>query len=227
MKTFYQDLNKILEWDVLTWSKGLSFWNYKIKEKNFKTVLEIGCGKGGICYFFIHYSNFKKITGSDLNSNFQDIYNLKKNQKFTYKKIDALNTNFPDKHFDVVCFKSVLGGIARENQNLKLELVMKEINRVLKENGELLFMENLKGSLIHAQIRKMFRPWGKSWNYISFSELNNYFKVFKQHEIKTFGFFSAFAPNNTLIKKIFYLIDHLFIFKNLNYMCYGYAKKKN
>tara|TARA_B100002051_G_C16693313_1_gene616733 strand:- start:825 stop:1514 length:690 start_codon:yes stop_codon:yes gene_type:complete len=229
MNRFKKDLNKILDWDVFTWSKGLYFWDRRISKNKFKNILEIGCGKGGICFYLVKYTNIKKVCASDINSDFKHFHNFKKfKNKIFYKKIDALKIDFSDQTFDAVCFKSVLGGILEYDKTYKLDIVFKEINRVLKDEGELLFMENLRGSIFHSLLRKIFRPWGKRWNYLSFyklnSTLNNYFE---SYEIRTFGFFSVFISDKFIIKKIFNLLDNLLIFKNLNYMCYGYGKKKS
>lgn len=71
--------------------------------------------------------------------------NLKANA--TVIKMNAENLEFPDESFDLVVGMAIL-------HHLDLELVLPEISRVLKENGEAIFLEPLGGNPIINYYRK-------------------------------------------------------------------------
>ena len=101
----------------------------------------------------------------------------------------------PDDSFDIVCFKSVLGGIGRGDRYDRQQKAISEMHRVLKPDGQLFFAENLKGSGVHRFARERFVSWGKDWRYVNLDEVRNLLSGFGDVHLGTYGFFGAFGRN--------------------------------
>ena len=130
--------------------------------------------------------------------------------------------------FDIVILKSVLGGIGSNNKSINISTTLEKIHNALKPGGELLFVENLKGSPLHQFFRKRFVRWGESWNYQSIDALLASTSQSSSLKYQTKGFLGAFGPNEKT-RKIFGKID-TFIFdrvtpQNWRYIFIGVAKK--
>ncbi len=80
-----------------------------------------------------------------------------------YQAIDATSIPFPDNTFDVVVFKSMLGALSTKERQAQ---AVREMHRVLKPGGVLLFSENLHGTALHRWLRKRFVPWDHYWRYL-------------------------------------------------------------
>jgi len=132
-------LSDIIEWDVVNWSSALQFW-----EKNsncnlsHSLVLEIGAGNGGLSLWLA--SKGCKVICSDLNDPIQKAYELHKKyqvlNRIEYQVLDATNIPYREK-FDVIIFKSILGGIGRDGQyELQLKAIF-EMYKALKKGGDI------------------------------------------------------------------------------------------
>ena len=87
--------------------------------------------------------------------------------RIIYQTIDATRIPYENK-FDIVTFKSILGGISRNGNNKLKKITLDEIHKSLKPKGKLLFSENLEASLIHKFFRKRFGKWGTEWNFLKY-----------------------------------------------------------
>ena len=116
-KEFMQD---VIEWDIKNWWRAISFWEevYPMQDLSGKKVLDIGGRNGGLSLYFalkgadvicsdIREDGFAK--ARELHKK----YNVQ--QKVTYEAIDATNIPYKE-YFDIICFKSVLGGGRTERQ---------------------------------------------------------------------------------------------------------------
>jgi SAM-dependent methyltransferase len=226
-----QLLKDIIEWDVSTWKHALFFWDEvinELKNRNLK-VLELGSRNGGISLYFA--LNGFNVVCSDLKGPTEKAYLLHKrynvDKNIEYKDVDATNICFSDNSFDVIVFKSILGGIGR-NQNKQLQQkVFNEIHRVLKDNGLFLFAENLVASKFHTVFRKRFVKWGNSWRYVSISEMEEFLAIFSEYKYQTTGFLSAFGKIE-ILKSFLSKLDNILkpLIKDTDrYLIYGYAKK--
>lgn len=225
-------LKDYLEWDIYTWSKALDEWRVILKEKNYNNckALEIGSKNGGLSLFLAKEFNFG-VACTDITEPSEKAKALHKKfeveTKINYSTQNVLNLQYDDNIFDVAIFKSVLGS-AGKNENIGNQFAaIKEIHRVLKPGGILLFAENAKASYFHRAFRKVFRRWSEYWRYISVNEMQNMLSIFNEKKIFTAGFFSVFASNNSF-KKILFKADNIlekFISKNSLYVVYGYAIK--
>lgn len=102
------------------------------KINNTDEALEIGCGTGLFTGKVQHLSG-AKITAIDIS---QDLL-IQAEEKYkgvAFKIDDAMNLSFPDNSFSVVFGSSVL-------HHLDMEKAMKELYRVLKPGGRIVFAE--------------------------------------------------------------------------------------
>lgn len=79
--------------------------------------------------------------------------------KISYKAIDAINIPY-ENHFDIVVFKSVLGGVSIGSDKRLEQQAIDSIYKSLKKDGKVVFIENLEGSFLHMYARKKFVDWG-------------------------------------------------------------------
>ncbi len=219
---FIQD---VLQWDTINWAAALKFWNEDLSDKS-GTALELGSNQGGLS-LWLEKSGFDVIC-SDLESPKESTHKLHSSyqvNKITYAAVDALDIQF-ENHFDVICFKSILGGIARNDNDENRVKCVANIHKALKPGGTLYFAENLKASRLHMFFRRKFIK-NNSWNYLKYNEINELFREYSEIHFDTVGFFGAFGRNETQ-RRILGKIDKgikLLIPKSKRYIVYGYARK--
>ncbi len=186
-----------LGWDTENWSRGLKYLEKEIELKD-KKVLELGCGglNGGlslwaackgakeiICSTYGNVINVTREIHRDYNIDF-----------IKYSDVNALDIPY-ENEFDLIMFKSMLGGIARENFSYN-QLVLKNCAKALKAGGLLIFAENLTSTYFHSFFRKKIKKM--TWHYYELNELENEIKKIEDLEIikhKEFGFIACFGIN--------------------------------
>ena len=228
----------IIGWDIANWSLSLDLFEKNIDFKNRKKVLELGASgvSGGYSLFFANKGHL--VTCSGLNKPNEELISV--HQKYNchtsiaYKAIDA--TNIPDiEKFDIVCFKSMLGGICRGNNQNKAKDVFRQIHKVLKPNGHLVFAENLGSTWIHMAFRNKFGSTigdkSGNWYFFSLNELINLIK--KDYEVvdySTAGFLGCFGRNEWQKNLLGFLDKNILDFiipKKWNYIFFSFFKKLN
>jgi SAM-dependent methyltransferase len=219
----------IIQWDIKSWSKALSYWDNKIDWGKIENGLELGGREGGLSLWLALKG--KTIVCSDLNDVQKTAEQLHIRQNVSslikYQDIDATNIPY-ENYFDIIVFKSIIGGIGR-NDNYKIQQkVFKEIYKALKPGGKLLFAENLIASPFHQLLRKRFVNWGSSWRYVSIKEMNEFLKDFSCCDIKSTGVLGTFGRNESQ-RNLLSTIDELILNKicpdNWKYIIYGIAEK--
>lgn len=221
-------LKDIIQWDINSWSKILYYWDKNINWDNINNCLELGSREGGLSLWLALKG--KNIICSDLENientakPLHEKYNI--NKLISYENINAIDIPY-ENHFDLIVFKSIIGGIGREGYNNQLE-VFKQIHKALKKNGKLLFAENLQGNYLHKILRTKFIKWSNSWRYISLEEIETFLKSFSSYNIKTNGVIANFGLNERQ-RNLLSLLDDLLlnkIFQDKNkYIVYGIAQK--
>ena len=221
-------VTNFIEWDVVNWSKAIPFWSENTDlESNQNNCLELGARNGGLSLWLAIKGN--KVICSDIVSPKENASKLHlkhlQHDKIQYQAIDATNIPY-EACFDIIVFKSILGGISSENANLKQETI-DEIYKALKPSGKLLFAENLEASSIHRFFRKKFIKWGNRWNYLKYDEISPLFKSFENVKFQTVGFLGAFGRTE-LQRRILGKIDSMIRFlipKKKRYIVLGVASK--
>ncbi len=223
-------IGDIIEWDIKNWSTSLDFWNQK-SSLNLKNgyALELGGRNGGISLWLA--AKGCRVVCSDLTGptdharTLHDSYGV--SHLIEYNNVDATDIPYEDDSFEVVTFKSVLGGVGSHNNKEAQRQAMKEIHRVLKPGGELLFAENLAASPIHKVLRKKFVSWGKKWRYPSIHEMNEFLEDFSQVHHLTRGFMGSFGRTERQ-RNLLASVDSVFhrmIPEQWKYIMMGVAKK--
>jgi SAM-dependent methyltransferase len=229
-------LRDYLQWDIATWKHALYYWDAVLKNclpgpdqdqgQGQGDALDLGARDGGLSLYLAE-KGFRVVC-SDLQGPTESARELHARcgyaDRVTYQAINATEIPFEDEHFDVVIFKSVLGGIGTFRDYAVMQTAIREVYRVLKPGGLLLFAENQRGSYFHQKARRLFVPWGKRWYYISLREIDDLLADFSFCETKTYGFLSCikkdFGP--------FVALDHLICRSSRSpqhYMAYGHAVK--
>jgi ubiquinone/menaquinone biosynthesis C-methylase UbiE len=115
-----------------------------------KQVLEIGCGPGGRACDLAEMGAF--ITGIDISEEAVKKAQAKAEQRHIttarFEVMDAEALSFPDNFFDIVFGGGVL-------HHLNIERAYREIARVLKPNGEAIFIEPLAYNPLVRLYRKL------------------------------------------------------------------------
>ncbi len=187
-------LKDVIQWDIKNWSPCIDFWEGYLPKREKLSCLEVGARHGGLSLWLASLGH--SVLCTDLVNPEEDArylhdkYHLKGN--ITYQAIDAMHIPFSNA-FDVIAFKSILGGIGRNNDYQKQKFVIRQMHHALKKDGILLFAENLAASKIHSLMRGMFISWGSSWRYINLDELPNLFSVFQDVFYTCNGLLGAFG----------------------------------
>lgn len=222
-------LKDIIQWDIKSWSRALKYWESHIDWSRVQNGLELGGREGGLSLWLGLKGT--KMVCSDLEDVKQtaEKLHLKHNlgELITYRDIDATDIPYED-YFDIVVFKSIIGGIGRDDNFEKQKQVFHEIFKALKPGGKLLFAENLVASPFHQGLRKRFVNWGSSWRYVSTEEMKEFLKDFSSVDFKTTGVLGTFGRNESQ-RNFLSTIDQVFLNKicpeSWKYIGYGIAIK--
>jgi SAM-dependent methyltransferase len=182
-----------IEWDVRNWSRALPFWKaHSSQDLSRASILEIGCGSGGISLWLAGQEG-ARVTCSDIHGP-QSVAVDKHNARgvsslINYEALDATAIPYEEK-FDVIVFKSMLGGIpTRELQARAIH----GMHKALKRGGELFFAENLAASPAHKFFRRKFVKWGKLWRYVTIEEMQEFLSPFSSVNTRAMGFAGTFG----------------------------------
>lgn len=220
---------EILKWDVRSWSAALVYWEKHSESASGLHGLELGSNEGGISLWMAMKG--MKVTCSDLQETEKTAGPLHTKYSMgslvTYQDINATDIPY-ENHFDVIVFKSIIGGIGRNDNKENQYRVFKEIHKALKPGGKLLFAENLVASPFHRFMRKRFVQWGDSWRYITLAEMQEFLKPFSHYETKTTGVMAAFGRSEK--QRSFLAGADGFLFNHVcprswKYIVYGMAVK--
>lgn len=224
-----QEIRDIIQWDVASWSKALGYWDKAVNWDQVHSCLELGGREGGLSLWLALKG--KQVVCSDLDHVQATATPL--HQKYGVGKLiryqDINATAIPyENHFDVIVFKSIIGGIGRKDNRELQQQVFSQIHKALKPGGKLLFIENLVASPLHQKIRKLFIEWEHYWNYVSLDDLHRYLAPFAVHEIKATGMLATFGRNEG--QRNFLAAADKALFNRIcpdrwKYIAYGMAEK--
>ena len=161
-------LHDVLQWDVPAWRCALDLWSHVLPHAQGLRVLELGAAGGGVSLWWALRG--AEVICSDVTSPAQHATCQALHKRYgvalTYLAVDARRLPFPDASLDVVCLKSVLGGLRKGGADPKPR-VLAEIRRVLKPGGYLMTADNLAGHTLNMYLRQRFIPWAAGWEYFT------------------------------------------------------------
>ena len=178
----------ILGWDQRNWFTFLEFSQRFLEESpRGQRAIEVGARRGGLS-LFLALQGYAVVCS--------DLYNPESLARETHRKygvtgnityaaVDILNAPYPDHSFDIVMFKSVLGYLKTLE---KQRHAVKELHRILKPGGRLLFAENAVGSRLHQYLRSKFITRTPHWRFVTGDEVKEMSSIFSQVIIDRFGF---------------------------------------
>ncbi len=198
-----EQLKDIIGWDVANWSQALQYWEKFLPEKksNDTTALELGSGFNGGLSLWLALKGIKT-TCSGYNPNYNGASDQAKaiHEKYgvsdliEYQEINATEIPYQAK-YDIICYKSMLGGIVRKGDMEIAEKVVEEIFSALKPGGVLMFAENTSATFVHKVMRNRFSTGKSGWRYFTIDELNMLHRQFSTFEYRTYGFLGCFGIN--------------------------------
>lgn len=219
----------ILQWDVRSWQPALSYWEQQIPWQQIKHACELGARQGGLSLWLALKQIPTLCTDlSHAKETALPLHNQYPVSAFiSYADVNA--TAIPHTNaFDLIVFKSILGGIGKNDQFEKQQLVMQQIYQALKPGGKLLFAENLAASQMHRRLRKSFVNWGGTWRYLHLHEMQSLLQPFSAYSLHTTGFLAALGRSETqrnlLARADAALFNRLFP-PDWHYIAYGIAEK--
>jgi 2-polyprenyl-3-methyl-5-hydroxy-6-metoxy-1,4-benzoquinol methylase len=179
-------------WDVVNWSKCLTYWEQHGSLREGADALEVGAGHNGGVTLWLASKGARVVCSgleqpSAASRAIHERYDL--SSWVEYQHLDVLDMDY-DESFDVVLFKSVLGDIGR-NQHFEQSIrAVAAMHRALKPGGELWFAENCAATRLHQYLRDRY-SWGKQgqgWRYVSLREVDALMAPFESCSHATVGF---------------------------------------
>lgn len=176
------------QWELRTWSRALPLWQEAMRGIPGRAgeALALGERDGGLSLMLAEHG-FSTIC-SDLNGPTAKAVELHRELGYdpaiTYEAIDATAIPKPDNSFDVVVFKSMIGALGTRERQAQ---AIREMHRVLKPGGVLLFAENLAGTAMHRWLRKRFVAWDHYWRYLRLPADRDLFAPFHRVDLRTTG----------------------------------------
>ena len=190
------------------------FFIYLENNTKDKVVLDYGCGAGVVTEKMVGQKP-SKIIGidiSDISIN-KAIHNAKKlNLNIEYKVDNCENSNLDSNTFDIIYGSGIL-------HHLNIKNSVEEINRLLKKNGIMIFIEPLGTNPLINLYRK-FTPGSRSKDEHPFvsKDFELLKKIYGEVNIKYYGFLTLFfapfysKPEKSIIFNFLSKMDQL-IFK--------------
>ena len=194
-------MQSYVQWDVRNWSRALDFWQRSCRPGVFRgaEVLEIGSRDGGLSLWFAE-QGATRVVCSDLEGPSTAALEIHEasvvRDNIEYAAIDATDIGVVG-GFDVVAFKSVLGGVGGVGGYEAQMRAVRGMHAALRPGGTLLFAENLVASPLHASLRRRFVAWGDRWRYVTLDEMNGLLWPFSDVTYKSLGFAGAFGRSES------------------------------
>ncbi|MES2681311.1 MAG: methyltransferase domain-containing protein [Bacteroidota bacterium] len=222
-------IQDIIQWDVRSWSKALHYWDKTVNWSSVGNALELGGREGGLSLWLalkgipVICSDLENVkqTALPLHSKYP-VKNL-----ITYEDLNALALPY-ENHFDIIVFKSIIGGIGRKDSPGTQQKVFDEIYKALKPGGKLLFAENMKASALHQKSRQLFTEWKDYWHYVPAEDMKAYLQAFSSFTMRFTGFLGTFGRNERQKQILAAADDVIFNWScpdSWKYIAYGIAVK--
>jgi SAM-dependent methyltransferase len=184
----------IFGWDVITWSSSLEHWQcHATVDLTSSTALEIGAGESGGLSLWLALQGCDVIcsTLGEVSARVRALhrrYGVAHRVRYASVDVLALDTR---EAFDVIAFKSVLGGIGARDRMDRQQDAIRRLHGALKPGGNLLFAENLAATRAHAAFRGRFGAGKDGWRYPTVREMSDLLRPFAAAHCRTAGFLGA------------------------------------
>lgn len=229
-------IKDIVGWDTVNWSQALQYWDNYFPNGNLGCLnaLELGSGFNGGLSLWLALKGIK-VTCSGYHQKYKGASDKAKSihkaygvdNLIEYQEVDATQIPY-ESSYDIVCYKSMLGGIVRGGKLDIAQNVIKGIYDALKPGGVLFFAENITSTWLHKVMRKKYGSGKNKWRYFTIKEIEELHKQFDVFEYQTFGFLGCFGVNElqrTVLGKIDQMLFSNVLPKNMNYILAGVAIK--
>lgn len=180
-------LKDIFQWEVRSWSSSMALWRKHLPQHRPAKCLAIGERGGGLSLWLAgegHEVTCTDLRDFPLETRFLHV-KYRVADRIHYQQADATALPFAEASYDLVIFKSVIGALGTKDLQLQ---AIREMHRVLRPGGVLLFAENLHGSPLHGSLRRRFVSWSSYWRYLDPVDDRDLFAPFHRLEEGTTGF---------------------------------------
>jgi len=118
-------------------------------------LLDVGCGRGGTCSYFVRYHAPAEVVGVDLvPGHVEFCAATHKAPNLRFLQADAQNLPFDDASFDIVT------NVESSHCYPRLDAFFGEVRRVLRPGGVFCYTDNLKAGGVDARAEQL-RPYGE------------------------------------------------------------------
>jgi SAM-dependent methyltransferase len=197
-------VDDIIGWDIDNWSKFLLFCEcFLDPDPAGKQALEVGARGGGLS-LYLALKGYE-VACSDLEIPGFPAWALHRRHgaagKITYQAVNILAPPFPPASFDLIIFKSVLHALPQAGLQAQ---ALRELYRLLRPGGLLLFAENLRASPLHRVLRRLFRP---GWllqrrRYPTAGEIRSWCGEFREFHGETWGCVGTLSRKETVRQRL-------------------------
>jgi len=224
----------ILGWDVRTWSRAVEAWQAPLRRAALRhpdrplQTLELGAGPGGPSLWLAAQGHQVTCTNYDntelLARPLHERYGV--TDRIEYRDLDVLSAAPEADRYDVIVFKSVLGGLGGDDAS-RAATAMAWIFASLRPGGTLLFAENIRGTWGHRLARSVaYRVRGASWRFLPLRELRAHLAPFESVELTASGFLAVLGTTESARDRLARADEALFdriVPASWHYMAYGSA----
>ena len=186
----------VVAWNTAIWGRAIRVWGEFLPGIDFSNmkVLEIGANKRSAVSLVFADKGADCTLGyyplpKDSPDHFLGSMDLTLEGSITVVPLDIFEMPYKEE-FDIVCMKSILGGISEINDQDTWSKGIDAAWLTVKPGGYLALVENTKGSFMHDFLRSNFRKNSKPWNYFSSRKYIEKFESLGKVQWKTFGFLS-------------------------------------
>lgn len=189
-------MTDVVGWDVGTWSTAVRFWDRFVEPMSRPLdVLEVGAGPGGPSLWLALQGH--RVVCSNLDHTetlarpLHERYGV--DDRVEYRDLDVANLPY-ENHFDLIVFKSVLGGIPHGGRELQRE-ALQQVRTALKPGGRLIFAENLRGTPLHRLARSVaYRRRGvPKWQYLRLRDFRAFLRDYRDVKLAVTGVLALFG----------------------------------
>jgi len=221
----------VLGWDVRTWAPALHIWDRALTDLGGAPLraLEVGAGPGGPSVWLAMKGH--RVLCTNLAATESMARPLAERfgvvDRIEFRDVDLLEGLPHREEFDVVVFKSVLGGLGDDPANARA--VIEDLRLALRPGGLLLFAENIRGCWLHRLARRAaMRARGTSWRYPTLRELREILGGFAEVELHTRGVLAVLGVRESqreALARIDEAVLDRVVPPALRYMAFGVARR--